>query len=142
MHAIRNFSLYLCCTIIVTLNFTPASHAGKAQDLLSQAYSAYQQEQWKSAQKPLERAIQLYPGYADAHHLLGLVLVQLNQPDQAITALQHAIKAYPSFAQAYLDLGFVLQDQKQFEQAEQAFRQATNHLPELPRELDGTLRTL
>ena len=83
MHTIRKTSRLFFCAIILLFGPTPDIYAGEAQDLLSQAYSAYQQEQWTSAKSPLERAIKLYPNYAEAQHLLGLVLVQLNQPDSS-----------------------------------------------------------
>ena len=129
MNSMRSTYLFLLLTLILACNPKPFSYAGEAQDLLAQAYTAYQHNEWSSAKAPLERAITLYPNYAEAHHLLGLVLTQLQQPEQAIAALQQAVDAYPSFAQAYVDLGYVFQDQGQFDQAEQAFRQALTIYP-------------
>src|SRR5690606_4588740 len=105
------------------------SRAGEAQDLLTEAFSAYQQQQWASAIPPLERAVALYPGYAEAHHLLGLVLTNLEKPEKAIMALKRAVEAYPHFAQAWLDLGFIYQQQSQFDKAEQAFSLALKAYP-------------
>jgi tetratricopeptide (TPR) repeat protein len=129
MNSIRHTHLFLFFALILAFSPKPFSYAGQAQDLLAQAYTAYQHNQWSSAKAPLLRAIHLYPNYAEAHHLLGLVLTQLHQPEEAIAALQQSVKAYPSFAQAYVDLGFVFQDQGKFEQAEQAFRQASTIYP-------------
>ncbi|HSF10598.1 MAG TPA: hypothetical protein VLA60_14400, partial [Nitrospirales bacterium] len=62
---------------------SPSSQAGEAHDLLAQAFSSYEHQQWTAAIAPLERALTLYPGYAEAHHLLGLILNNLDQPAKA-----------------------------------------------------------
>ena len=116
--------LTLVVFFILTMVSYPSSYGGEAQDLLAQGYASYQNNQWTAAIGPLERAVQLYPGYAEAHHLLGLVLTHLGKDDQAITALKRSIEAYPQFSQAYLDLGLVYQKQAKYELAERAFRQA------------------
>ena len=93
MSPIRYTHFFLFCTLLLILSPKPCPHAGEAQDLLAQAYTAYQHNQWSSAKAPLERAIHLYPNYAEAHHLLGLILTQLHQPEEAIAALQQSVKA-------------------------------------------------
>ena len=95
---IRQFGLFLLLAYVYMGN--ASLQAGEAQDLLGQAFSAYQQQQWSSAIAPLERALALYPGYAEAHHLVGLFRNKLEKPDKAIIELQRAVEAYPHFAQA------------------------------------------
>ncbi|MEJ2232182.1 MAG: tetratricopeptide repeat protein, partial [Nitrospirales bacterium] len=124
---IRQFGLFLLLAYVCMGN--ASLQAGEAQDLLGQAFSAYQQQQWTSAIAPLERALVLYPGYAEAHHLLGLVLNNLEKSDKAIIELQRAVEAYPHFAQAYVDLGFLYQQQSQFQKAEQSFQLALKAYP-------------
>lgn len=103
---------------------------GEAQDLFSQAYGSYQQQQWASAIPPLEQALTRYPRYAEAHHLLGLVYSQQGKLEPAIQAFRQAVEAYPTFAQAYLDLGYTYQQASRLEEAEQTFQDALKAYPD------------
>jgi len=104
--------------------------AGEAQDLFRQAYQSYQQQQWAEALLPLEQALAQYPGYAEAHHLLGLLYSKQDKLDPAIQEFRRAVEAYPTFAQALLDLGYTYQQASRHQEAEQAFQQALDAYPE------------
>ena len=106
------FKVYL--TIIVLLSFWPMpalSHP--AGDFYQQAISAIQSKDFQQADSLLQQAINEFPAYAEAHHLLGIVLFQRTQDaNKAIPALKQAVYLNPTFAQARYDLGLLLLKQE------------------------------
>jgi tetratricopeptide (TPR) repeat protein len=117
-------SFMLCLTFLA-----PPTFGGEAQDLMGKAYGSYQAQQWDSAVAHLEKALAIYPRYAEAHHLLGLIYSQTGKPDQAVRHLQKAVEAYPAFAQAFLDLGYAHQQTARLREAESAFTKSLELYP-------------
>jgi tetratricopeptide (TPR) repeat protein len=56
------------------------------------------------AQKQFERAVALYPDYAQAWSQLGEVLEQQSEPKEAAAACEHALQADPKYIRPYLQL--------------------------------------
>ena len=95
-----------------------------------QAVEAVQSKNFVKAESLLQQAITEFPAYADAYHLLGLVLYQRTQNTHtAIPALKQAVKLNPNFVQAHYDLGLLLLKQEQMEEAQQAIQQALTLYP-------------
>jgi tetratricopeptide (TPR) repeat protein len=55
-----------------------------------------------------QRALQLDPGYAEAHNNLGNALLQKGAVDEAIAQFQNALQINPGLAVAHYDLGIAL----------------------------------
>ncbi len=74
------------------------------------------------AEYHFERAITIDPGYAEAHHGYGLVLILNHQYPQALNQLQEAIRLDPRNASALSDLGDLLAAQGRTADAADAYR--------------------
>jgi Flp pilus assembly protein TadD len=87
-------------TVSVTGLHVPKD-AAKAFDKGIQAMS---EGKLPGAQKQFERAVALYPDYAQAWSHLGDVLEQQSEPKEAADACEHALKADPKYIRPYLQL--------------------------------------
>lgn len=106
------------------------SWANEALDHFNQAHTEIEKGHYPKALDSLQLALEVYPRFAEAHHLLGIVyFTGFKQPDKAISALKLAVLHYPNFAQAYLDLGAVLHHQKKMADAEAAYGKALELYP-------------
>ena len=100
------------------LGFPFTSRADDAQTLYNQGLTHLHKQEFQQAAKSLQQALEVFPRFAAAHHLLGVVsFTGLQQPAQAVTHLKKAVELHPNFARAYLDLGLVYQHQKNLEAA-------------------------
>lgn len=70
---------------------------------------------------------------ADLHLLLGRLLRQSGQLDQALHHLNESIEKNPRMLDPYLELGKVLQERRQVSQALQVYNRATSVAPRDPR---------
>ena len=71
-----------------------------------------------------QKAIDLKPNFATAHHNLGIALDHQDRHDEAVAAWQQAIALRPDYAAAYNDLGFALERQGQLEAALACYQKA------------------
>jgi protein O-GlcNAc transferase len=69
-----------------------------------------------------QRAIDLRPDYAIAHHNLGSAFKALDQLEAAHDAYRKAVKLDPNYADGHCDLGTVLIDLQRYEAAESEYR--------------------
>jgi predicted O-linked N-acetylglucosamine transferase (SPINDLY family) len=67
------------------------------------------------------------------YFLRGLILEDLQRPDDAISSLEQAIGVKPDFAEAYNNLGIILHDLKRFGEAIDNFRDAVRINPDYAR---------
>jgi tetratricopeptide (TPR) repeat protein len=70
-----------------------------------------------AAQKQFERAVALYPDYAQAWSRLGEVLDQQSKPKEAAAAWEHALQADPRYIRPYLQLMRLAVSEKRMEDA-------------------------
>ncbi|MFQ5792748.1 MAG: tetratricopeptide repeat protein, partial [Acidobacteriota bacterium] len=77
-----------------------------------------------AARKVLERAVQLYPGSADAHYDLGRALMREEAFVDASHHLQRALELGERALAARFYLGAALWERGQLEEAERAYREA------------------
>jgi tetratricopeptide (TPR) repeat protein len=87
-------------TVSVTALHVP-KEAAKAYD---KGLEAMGNGKLPGAQKQFERAVALYPDYAQAWSQLGEVLEQQAEPKEAADACEHALKADPKYLRPYLQL--------------------------------------
>ncbi len=69
------------------------------------------------AAEEFQRAVQLKPGFAEAHENLGLTLSSLGRNDEAAAEFQRAVQLKPDFADAHGNLGAVLYLQDKLSEA-------------------------
>ncbi len=82
------------------------------------------QEKYVEAVMELEKAIELYPAYADAYNALGVVYHHQKQYQEAIEQYLLAIEADPSHVKAHTNLAIVYNDQKEYRKAVRQLEQA------------------
>ena len=119
--------IFVCLT---SLFWPVTTFADDALTGFNRAHALMQQGKYEQAVQSLQSAIDEYPNFAEAHHLLGLVYFNgLKQPEKAINALRQAVSHYPNFARAHVDLGAVLQHEQKIEEAEQSYQKALELYP-------------
>src|SRR5208337_4979952 len=77
-------------------------------------------------------AVRLRPDSYDAQSLLGLVLLQEGQDDEAIPALQKAVDLWPGDSRLLGLLGSKYLERHSYQQASVLLRQAVDLQPEVP----------
>ncbi len=82
-------------------------------------------QEWKKAIDQLNRALALYPAYAEAYTNLGVVYARLGDPEKERDALQKAIAANDHFAPALVNLARLEIKEHNFAGAEAHLKQAT-----------------
>jgi predicted TPR repeat methyltransferase len=85
---------------------------------------AYRQGRAADAITLFERALELWPDFAEAHNNLGVLLQAQGQPDQAARQFERALALDPAYAEAHNNLGAVLQAQDRGPEATARFEQA------------------
>ena len=101
----------------------------KAQVALQHAREALMRGRDTEAGKDLERALQIYPNYALALQLRGLISMRSNHLEEAGADFQQAIHLDPNLGVAYLALGAVYNRLGQFNDATFQLNRATAILP-------------
>jgi Flp pilus assembly protein TadD len=76
-------------------------------------------------------ALEIRPGYSDAHNCLGFALLQKGQVDEAMSQFQEALKIQPALASAHNNLGMALLNAGRVDEAITHFRNALETEPGL-----------
>jgi tetratricopeptide (TPR) repeat protein len=74
----------------------------------------------------LEKAVNLYPNFLEAHLMLGTAYMDARQLDKAEVALRRALSVDPKAAPALVALGEVYRQQKRYAEAEKVLRAGLN----------------
>lgn len=85
---------------------------------------------YPAAEQAMGRAVELMPGYAEAHNYLGAARLRQGKLAEAEPALRKAIDLKPDFAIAYVNLGRCLQKRKDCSAAITAYRDAIRCKPD------------
>src|SRR6516162_6175673 len=75
-----------------------------AVSLFNQGTALLRSNRNQEAKEKFERALNLSPNFAEAHHELAVALLKLDRRDDAIEQFQQAIKLDPSLAASWLSL--------------------------------------
>jgi tetratricopeptide (TPR) repeat protein len=97
----------------------------KASQEFDKATKLIVKQEWQKAIDQLNKAITLYPAYAQAYNNLGVVYARLGDPVREREALQKAIAANDHFAPALVNLARLEMKQQDFASAEAHLNQAT-----------------
>ena len=88
-----------------------------ARKAYGKGVNAMNDEKWPAAQKNFEKAVEIYPDYAQAWSDLGEVLRRQAKPTEARAAWEKAVQADPKYIKPYIQLAMLDLDEKQPEDA-------------------------
>jgi tetratricopeptide (TPR) repeat protein len=88
-----------------------------ARKAYGKGVNAMTEEKWANAQKNLEKAVEIYPDYAQAWSDLGQVLKQQAKPMEARAAWEKAVQADPKYIKPYIQLTMLNLEEKRPEDA-------------------------
>ena len=102
----------------------------KAREEFNKAHENLEKGRLTDANRHLARALELYPDYADALTLRGILELDHKQTDAAIADLDHAIKSDGSYALAYMVMGSALNQASKYDQAIQSLQRGESLAPD------------
>jgi len=91
---------------------------------------AYLSGKHQAAEELINRAISAAPQVAEYHINMGLVLIALNRPDDAVAAYRRAISIKGDRSDAHNNLGNLLLAQGRMEESAECFRKAVQFTPD------------
>jgi tetratricopeptide (TPR) repeat protein len=123
-----------------------AEKAVQLDDTLSEAHTSLaavdeNEWNWQAAEAEYQRAIELNPNYATAHHWYALHLLGLNKAGQAIEEIQRAREGDPLSLPINADVGYVLYCARRYDEAITEYRKALELSPDFPMALQGLAQT-
>lgn len=98
--------------------------------LLLTALQQYQTGNLAAAEQLYRQVLAHHPEETDALHVLGVILCQRQQFDEAIALIRRLVALKPEFVEGWRNLAGALQDQRQFEAAIASYQQALNLYPD------------
>jgi tetratricopeptide (TPR) repeat protein len=101
----------------------------KAREEFNKAHENLEKGRTEDANKHLARALELYPDYADALTLRGILELDHKQTDAAIADLDRAIKSDGSYALAYMVMGSAFNQESKYDQAIQSLQRGESLAP-------------
>jgi DNA-binding SARP family transcriptional activator/Tfp pilus assembly protein PilF len=93
------------------------------------ALAIHDEWDWNRAETHLQRAVELNPSCADAHHWLGLAQRGLGQLDRAVQSMQRGIDLNPLAYSLYYSLALPLYEAGRVDEALAVFRKAEQFEP-------------
>ena len=99
------------------------------QDAFAQGMAHYEQGRLQQAIRMFTQIVHAIPGFAPAHHMLGLIAFQAGQFDPAIQALTQAVKLQPENAHFLTNFTEILRSAGQLEQAREIGQRAVRLAP-------------
>ena len=101
-----------------------ASNTIDSEAQFNSALQAIQKGQFNHAITLLQSIVSREPQHADAHHYLGLALLQTGNQNQGTKSIKHSIKIQPHDPTFLSNYGLILLEQGNIAEAESFFRQA------------------
>ncbi len=98
----------------------------KAYKEFCRSQKVFQAGDIRSSMQHLERAIQIDPGYMEAHNNLGVRYMSLEQYEKALIEFQKTIVLDPESAKGHLNLSLALSILRRYPEAEVAARRAVH----------------
>jgi tetratricopeptide (TPR) repeat protein len=103
----------------------PAAHADALQDI----NKLLKQGQQAQALEQVDKYLADKPKEAQGRFLKGLILTEMNKPNEAIVVFQKLTEDYPELPEPYNNLAVIYAQQKQYEKAKQALEMAIRTHP-------------
>lgn len=98
--------------------------AGQTERMLARARERFAVQDYYGAVHLLEEIVASGRAFADVHHLLGVSLSLLGQPQRALAEFERALSLNPRYLEALIHQGLVLTEMGRTAEAEEAFRRA------------------
>ena len=95
-----------------------------AQDAVAKARTAVAEKKTAEAITHLQKAIQIYPDYYEAHRMLGQLYMDNSQWDKAEASLRQAVRIDPKVVSSLSSLGEVYRREKKYEEAQKILEEA------------------
>lgn len=95
-----------------------------ARKSFDKGVAAWQKQDYQKAVDEFEKAVAAYPEYDMAYNNLGVMYLELNQPEKATTAFEHAVQLNDKNADADRNLARLMLRQKQYSQVEDLLKKA------------------
>src|SRR5690348_1940666 len=102
--------------------------SAQTEVLLGRARERFLVQDYYGAVYLLDMVVDSGRAFADVHHLLGVCLSLLGQPDRALTELDRALELNPRYVEALIHRGLVLNELGRTDEAAQAFNDAGSRL--------------
>jgi TolB-like protein/DNA-binding winged helix-turn-helix (wHTH) protein/Tfp pilus assembly protein PilF len=123
-----------------------AEKAVQLDDTLSEGHTslaavAANEWNWKLAETEYERAIELNPNYATAHHWYALFLIGVGKPEQAIEELRQARQSDPLSLPINADSGYIFFCARRYDEASTEYRNALEMNSDFPMAVEGLAQT-
>jgi tetratricopeptide (TPR) repeat protein len=100
-----------------TVSMTSLKAPEKARKAYEKGMLAVADEKWANAGKEIEKAVEIYPEYAQAWCDLGEVYLHESKPAEARAAYEKAIQAEPKYIRPYVQLARLDLAEKKFQEA-------------------------
>jgi len=110
---------------IVLLALAPTVRADALQDISKQI----KQGQHAQALEQIDKYLAGKPKDAQGRFLKGIVLTEMNKPNEAITVFSKLTEDYPELPEPYNNLAVIYAQQKQYDKAKQALEMAIRTHP-------------
>ena len=107
------------------LALAPAVHADALQDISKQI----KQGQHAQALEQVDKYLAAKPKDAQGRFLKGIVLTEMNKPNEAIVVFTKLTEDYPELPEPYNNLAVIYAQQKQYDKAKQALEMAIRTHP-------------
>ena len=101
-------------------------------DVLQSAYQQHQQGQLDRAEAGYREVLKREPGNIHGLNLMGMLMVDLGRPLDAVELIRLALKQDPNDPQANGNIGLALKDLGRFEEAAGHFRHSLRIRPDNP----------
>ena len=110
---------------IALLAMAPLAHADTLQDISKQI----KQGQHAQALEQIDKYLAGKPKDAQGRFLKGIVLTEMNKPNEAIAVFSKLTEDYPELPEPYNNLAVIYAQQKQYDKAKQALEMAIRTHP-------------
>src|SRR5713101_977051 len=112
-----------------TISMTTLKAPGDAKRAYERARKAFDEKKFLDAEKELDKAVKIYPGFAAAWSLLGDIHQQQKQLEQAVKDYQQALTADPQFVNPHFGLALIAMQEKRWQDAVQLTNQVLKMNP-------------
>ena len=110
---------------VVLLSLAPAVQADTLQDISKQI----RQGQHAQAMEQIDKYLAAKPKDAQGRFLKGILLTEMNKPNEAIAIFTKLTEDYPELPEPYNNLAVIYAQQKQYDKAKQALEMAIRTHP-------------
>jgi Flp pilus assembly protein TadD/ketosteroid isomerase-like protein len=117
--------LLVSAVSVAFLLLAPAVRADALQDINKQI----KQGQYPQALEQVDKYLAGKPKDAQARFLKGIILTEMNKPNEAIVVFTRLTEDYPELPEPYNNLAVIYAQQKQFDKAKQALEMAIRTHP-------------